>query len=51
MNDPVPVRWGRLHAVFGRRNYRRLWAARAVSQAGDMCAMVVLALLVFDLTG
>src|SRR5205809_167860 len=37
--------------VFARRSYRRLWAARTVSQWGDAFNTVAIALLVFDRTG
>lgn len=40
-----------LRDVFHRPGYRRLWAARTVSQWGDIVRMVTLALLVYDLTG
>jgi MFS family permease len=40
-----------MRSVFARPAYRRLWAARTVSQWGDVFATVALALLVFDLTG
>jgi MFS family permease len=40
-----------LRDVFATPAYRRLWAARTASQAGDVFAGVALALLVFDLTG
>ena len=41
----------RLRDVFAAGGYRRLWAARTASQAGDIFATVALALLVYDLTG
>jgi hypothetical protein len=37
-----------LRTVFARRAYRRLWAARTVSQWGDVLASVTLPLLVLD---
>lgn len=37
--------------MFARPGYRRLWAARTASAWGDVFSTVVLALLVFDLTG
>jgi MFS family permease len=40
-----------LREVFGQPDYRRLWAARTVSQWGDTFNFVALALLVYDLTG
>ncbi|PWR16162.1 MFS transporter [Micromonospora sicca] len=40
-----------LRAVFAIPGYRRLWAARTVSQWGDVAATVALSLLVFELTG
>jgi len=40
-----------LRSVFARRGYRRLWAARTVSQWGDAFNTVALVLLVFDRTG
>ena len=40
-----------LREVFARPDYRRLWAARTVSQWGDVINMVALALLIYDLTG
>lgn len=40
-----------LRDVFAQPGYRRLWAARTVSQWGDTFAVVALALLVYDLTG
>lgn len=42
---------GGLRAVFGVAEYRRLWAARTVSQWGDVAGMVALGLLVFQVTG
>jgi MFS family permease len=38
-------------AVFAVPAYRRLWAARTVSQWGDVAATVALGLLVLQLTG
>lgn len=40
-----------VRVVFGIPEYRRLWAARTVSQLGDTFNVVALALLVFHLTG
>ncbi len=40
-----------LRGVFASPAYRRLWAARTVSQWGDVFATVTLALLVLHLTG
>lgn len=40
-----------LRAVLVRPGYRRLWAARTVSQAGDVVQFTTLALLVYSLTG
>ncbi|WP_427136189.1 MFS transporter [Pseudarthrobacter sp. S9] len=40
-----------IRAVFGYPAYRRLWAARTASAAGDAFATVALSLLVLDLTG
>lgn len=37
--------------VFASADYRRLWAARTVSQWGDTFNFVALALLIYDLTG
>lgn len=37
--------------MFSRPGYRRLWAARTVSQWGDVINMVALTLLIYDLTG
>jgi MFS family permease len=37
--------------VLSNRGYRRLWAARTVSQWGDIAQFTALALLVFHLTG
>lgn len=45
------VRDAGLRTVFALPGYRRLWAARTVSQAGDTVNVVALALLVYDLTG
>lgn len=41
----------RLRDVFASTDYRRLWAARTVSQWGDTFNFVALALLIYDLTG
>jgi MFS family permease len=41
----------RLRDAFAEPGYRRLWAARTVSQWGDVISTVTLALLVYDLTG
>src|SRR6516165_10152994 len=38
-------------SVLASPGYRRLWAARTVSQWGDIAQFTVLALLVFHLTG
>lgn len=40
-----------LRSVFALPQYRRLWAARTVSQWGDIVQTVTLALLVYELTG
>lgn len=40
-----------LRSVLARPGYRRLWAARTVSQAGDVVQFTALALLVYRLTG
>jgi hypothetical protein len=40
-----------LRSVLARPGYRRLWAARTVSQAGDVVQFTALALLVYSLTG
>jgi MFS family permease len=40
-----------LREVFSQPDYRRLWAARTVSQWGDTFNFVALALLIYDLTG
>ncbi len=40
-----------LREVFAQGDYRRLWAARTVSQWGDTFNFVALALLIYDLTG
>jgi MFS family permease len=40
-----------LRSVLTRPGYRRLWAARTVSQAGDVVQFTTLALLVYRLTG
>jgi MFS family permease len=40
-----------LRSVFALPQYRRLWAARTVSQWGDVVQTVTLALLVYELTG
>jgi len=40
-----------LRDVFAQADYRRLWAARTVSQWGDTFNFVALALLIYDLTG
>lgn len=37
--------------MFAQPRYRRLWAARTVSQWGDTFNVVALALLIYDLTG
>ncbi len=37
--------------MFSQPDYRRLWAARTVSQWGDTFNVVALALLIYDLTG
>lgn len=50
----VPERGARrpgLRQVFSRPAYRRLWAARTVSQWGDSFSTVALALLVYEVTG
>lgn len=48
--DQTPNRPG-LRDVFAQPAYRRLWAARTVSQWGDTFNFVALALLIYDLTG
>ena len=48
MADDQP---GRLRDVFAVAEYRRLWAARTVSQWGDTFNFVALALLIYELTG
>lgn len=40
-----------LREVFAQPGYRRLWAARTISQWGDTFNFVALALLVYDVTG
>ena len=40
-----------LRSVLARPGYRRLWAARTVSQCGDVAQFTTLALLVLHLTG
>lgn len=40
-----------LRDVFADPGYRRLWAARTVSQWGDTFNFLALALLIYDLTG
>jgi MFS family permease len=40
-----------LRKVLARPGYRRLWAARTVSQAGDVLQFTTVALLVYSLTG
>ncbi|MBC9001738.1 MFS transporter [Micromonospora aurantiaca (nom. illeg.)] len=50
-SGPSRPRTHGLRAVFALPGYRRLWAARTVSQWGDVAATVALGLLVFDLTG
>ena len=40
-----------LRSVLTRAGYRRLWAARTVSQAGDVVQFTTLALLVYSLAG
>jgi len=47
----APSSPGGLRGVFASPAYRRLWAARTVSQWGDVFATVALALLVLRLTG
>lgn len=47
MSRPSP----QLRGVLRRPGYRRLWAARTVSQCGDVFATVALSLLALDLTG
>lgn len=48
---PVSTRRPGLRSVLRRPGYRRLWAARTVSQWGDVVQFTVMALLVFRLTG
>lgn len=50
-DDGSPAPGSGLRAVFALPGYRRLWAARTISQWGDVAASVALALLVFQLTG
>lgn len=45
------VERGGLRSVFARPAYRRLWAARTVSQWGDTFRFVALAIVVYQLTG
>lgn len=40
-----------LRSVFARPGYRRLWAARTLSQWGDIFGFVALAILIYRLTG
>jgi MFS family permease len=40
-----------LRDAFSQPGYGRLWAARTISQGGDVVSFVALALLVYDLTG
>ena len=40
-----------LRSVMARPGYRRLWAARTVSQVGDIAQFTTVALLAFSLTG
>ena len=40
-----------LRSVLARPGFRRLWAARTVSQAGDVAQFTTVALLVYQLTG
>lgn len=40
-----------LRSVFARPGYRRLWAARTLSQWGDIFSFVALAILIYRLTG
>lgn len=54
--QPVPILAGTprrpgLSAVFAVPGYRRFWAARTISQAGDVAQFTTLALLVLHLTG
>ena len=51
MASPYNVATPGLRAVFAQPDYRRLWAARTVSQWGDTFNFVALALLIYDLTG
>ncbi len=41
----------RLRVLLARQGYRRLWAARTVSQVGDVAQFTTLALLLVHLTG
>lgn len=50
-HDWSPASRSGLRAVFALPGYRRLWAARTISQWGDVAASVALTLLVFQLTG
>lgn len=50
VREQDPTRPG-LREVFAQPDYRRLWAARTISQWGDTFNFVALALLVYDLTG
>ncbi|SNR82526.1 MFS transporter [Blastococcus mobilis] len=47
----APARKPGLRDVFAQPGYRRLWAARTVSQWGDVVNTVALALLIYRLTG
>jgi MFS family permease len=40
-----------LRSVFARPGYRRLWAARTLSQWGDTFSFVALAIVIYQLTG
>ncbi len=48
--QPASSRPGGLGSVLARPGYRRLWAARTVSQCGDVAQFTTLALLVLHLT-
>lgn len=50
-HDGSPPSRSGLSGVFALPGYRRLWAARTISQWGDVAASVALALLVLQLTG
>src|SRR3954464_6540131 len=51
MTTPSETARPGLRSVLARPGYRRLWAARTVSQAGDVLQFTTLALLIYSLTG